>query len=122
LFLLFFQSGIRKHSGTSAWLLAFTYICGLVSRANSTNQNARFSTEAPFLQQLLSGKRNSRCAFSRFLSKPFPRLRFSSGRLAVLKNGLKYPMLWRFRVKAGQENERQTKLDLAKRLLSEYGN
>jgi hypothetical protein len=39
--------------------------------------------------------------------------------LAVLKNGLEYPLLWRFWVKTGQENEKQTKLDLAKQMLSE---
>ncbi|WP_243270061.1 transposase [Thermanaerosceptrum fracticalcis] len=39
--------------------------------------------------------------------------------LAVLKNGLEYPMLWRFWVKTGQENEKQTKLDLAKQMLAE---
>ncbi|MDI6881001.1 MAG: hypothetical protein QMC95_03265 [Desulfitobacteriaceae bacterium] len=39
--------------------------------------------------------------------------------LAVLKNGLEYPMLWRFWVKTGHENEKQTKLDLAKQMLSE---
>ncbi|QNB48249.1 transposase [Thermanaerosceptrum fracticalcis] len=39
--------------------------------------------------------------------------------LAVLKNGLEYPMLWRFWVKNGQENEKQTKLDLAKQMLAE---
>jgi len=36
-----------------AWLLAFAYICGLVNHANSANQNAKFSTEAPFLQRFL---------------------------------------------------------------------
>ncbi|WP_243270060.1 transposase [Thermanaerosceptrum fracticalcis] len=39
--------------------------------------------------------------------------------LAVLKNGLEYPMLWRFWVKTGQENEKQSKLDLAKQMLAE---
>ena len=173
--LLFSQSGIRKHSGTPAWLLAFAYICGLVNHASSANQNAKFSTETPFLQQLLSGGIISQSAFSRFLSKPFQWLRFSLGRLArlqenndsrltdgdiialddtkvehpygkkipflcwlfdssdkrhvwcinlvstlaVLKNGLEYPMLWRFWVKTDQENEKQTKLDLAKQMLSE---
>lgn len=173
--LLFSQSGISKHSGTPAWLLAFAYICGLVSHVSSTSQNAKFSTEAPFLQQLLSGEIITQCAFSRFLSKPFQWLRFSLGRLArlqehadsrltdgdiialddtkvehphgkkipflcwlfdssekrhvwcinlvstlaVLKNGLEYPMLWRFWVKTDQENEKQTKLDLAKQMLSE---
>lgn len=173
--LLFSQSGIRKHSGIPAWLLAFAYICGLVNHSSSANQNAKFSTEAPFLQQLLSGQIISQSAFSRFLSKPFQWLRFSLGRfarlqentdsrltdgdiialddtkiehphgkkipflcwlfdssdkrhvwcinlvstLAVLKNGLEYPMLWRFWVKNGQENEKQTKLDLAKQMLAE---
>jgi len=173
--LLFSQSGIRKHSGTPTWLLAFAYICGLVNHASSANQNAKFSTEAPFLQQLLSGEIISQSAFSRFLSKPFQWLRFSLGRiarlqenmdsrltdgdiidlddtkvehphgkkipflcwlfdssdkrhvwcinlvstLAVLKNGLEYPMLWRFWVKTDQENEKQTKLDLAKQMLKE---
>ena len=40
--------------------------------------------------------------------------------LAVLKNGLEYPMLWRFWVKKEQDNEKQTKLDLAKQMLSEF--
>ncbi|WP_243270074.1 transposase [Thermanaerosceptrum fracticalcis] len=170
--LLFSQSGIRKHSGIPAWLLAFAYICGLVNHSSSANQNAK---EAPFLQQLLSGQIISQSAFSRFLSKPFQWLRFSLGRfarlqentdsrltdgdiialddtkiehphgkkipflcwlfdssdkrhvwcinlvstLAILKNGLEYPMLWRFWVKTGQENEKQSKLDLAKQMLAE---
>lgn len=173
--LLFSQSGIRKHSGIPAWLLAFAYICGLVSHANSSNQNAKFSTEAPFLRQLLSGETISQSAFSRFFSKSFQWLRFSLGRLArlqentdtrltdgdiialddtkmehphgkkipflcwlfdssdkrhvwcinlvstlaVLNNGLEYPMLWRFWVKTSQEDEKQTKLDLAKQMLQE---
>ena len=155
--------------------MAFAYICGLVNNASSANQNAKFSTEAPFLQQLLSGRLISQSVFSRFLSKPFHWLKFSLGRLsrlqdrtetrltdgdiialddtkvehphgkkipflcwlfdssdkchvwcmnlvstlAVLKNGLEYPLLWRFWVKTGQENEKQTKLDLAKQMLSE---
>ena len=60
--LLFSQLGIRKHSGTSAWLLGFAYICGLIGKASSTNQNAKFSTDAPFLQQLLSGETISQSA------------------------------------------------------------
>jgi hypothetical protein len=83
--LLFSQSGIRKHSGIPAWLLAFAYICGLVNHSSSANQNAKFSTEAPFLQQLLSGQIISQSAFSRFLSKPFQWLRFSLGRFARLQ-------------------------------------
>ncbi|WP_165908329.1 hypothetical protein [Hydrogenispora ethanolica] len=34
--------------------------------------------------------------------------------LAVLQNGLEYPMLWRFWVKTDQKNEKQTKLELNK--------
>ena len=174
--LLFSQTGIRKHSGIPAWLLAFAYVCGLVDNAGSANKNAKFSADAPFLQQLLSGRMISQSAYSRFLSKPFQWLHFSLGRLArlqecsksrltdgdvialddtkvehphgkkipflcwlfdssdkrhvwcmnlvstmaVLKNGLEYPMLWRFWVKTDQENEKQTKLDLAKQMLSEF--
>jgi len=174
--LLFSQTGIIKHSGTPTWLLAFAYICGLVDNAGSANKNAKFSADAPFLLQLLSGRRITQCAFSRFLSKPFQWLKFSNGRLArmqehpesrltdgdvialddtkiehphgkkipflcwlfdssdkrhvwcmnlvstlaVLKNGLEYPMLWRFWVKTDQKNEKQTKLDLAKQMLLEF--
>ncbi len=173
--LLFSQTGIRKHSGVPTWLLAFAYICGLVSNASSANQNAKFSADAPFLKQLLSGQLISQSAFSRFLSKPFQWLQFSIGRisrlqertetrltdgdiialddtkiehpygkkipflcwlfdssdkrhvwcinlvstLAVLKNGLEYPMLWRFWVKKDQDNEKQTKLNLAIEMLKE---
>jgi hypothetical protein len=39
--------------------------------------------------------------------------------LAVLKNGLEYPMLWRLWIKKHQENDKQTKIDLAKQMLSE---
>ena len=173
--LLFTQTGIRKHSGVPTWLLAFAYICGLVSNASSANQNAKFSADAPFLKQLLSGQLISQSAFSRFLSKPFQWLQFSIGRisrlqertetrltdgdiialddtkiehpygkkipflcwlfdssdkrhvwcinlvstLAVLKNGLEYPMLWRFWVKKDQDNEKQTKLNLAMEMLKE---
>jgi len=69
--LLFSQTGIRKHSGVPTWLLAFAYICGLVHNSSSANQNAKFSADAPFLQQLLCGQLISQSAFSRFLSKPF---------------------------------------------------
>jgi len=171
--ILFSQTGIRKHSGIPAWLLAFAYVCGLVANVGSVNQNSSFSADAPLLQQLLAGKKVSQSAFSRFLSKPFEWLQFSLGRLsrlqnhkesrltdgdvialddtkiehphgnkipflcwlfdssdkhhvwcinlvstlAVLKNGLEYPMLWRIWVKAEQGNEKQTKLDLAKEML-----
>lgn len=83
--LLFSQTGIRKHSGIPAYLLAFAYLCGLVDNASSANKNAKFSTEAPFLQQLLSGQKITQCAFSRFLSKPFQWLQFSLGRLSRLQ-------------------------------------
>jgi len=173
--LLFSQSGIRKHSGLPAWILAFTYICGLIGRAGSANENAKFSEDAPFLRQLLYGKKITQSALSRFFSKPFSWFTFSLGRLArlqenpesrltdgdvlalddtkgehphgkkipflcwlfdssekrhvwcmnfvttlaVLKNGLEYPMLWRFWVKKGESNEKQTKLDLAKEMLTD---
>lgn len=39
--------------------------------------------------------------------------------LAVLQNGMEYPMLWRFWVKSDSTNEQQTKLDLAKQMLLE---
>ncbi|NLI92553.1 MAG: transposase [Peptococcaceae bacterium] len=39
--------------------------------------------------------------------------------LAVLRNGLEYPMLWRFWIKTDQKDEKQTKIDLAKQMLSE---
>ncbi|MDA8228169.1 MAG: hypothetical protein M0T74_10840 [Desulfitobacterium hafniense] len=70
--------------------MAFAYICGLISHSSSATQNAKFSTEAPFLQQLLSGEIITQCAFSRFSSKPFQWipfqwLKFSSDRLARLQ-------------------------------------
>jgi len=173
--MLFSQAGIRKHSGVPTWLLSFAYICGLVNNSSSANQNAKFSGNAPLLQQLLSGKLISQSAFSRFLGKPFQWLKFSFGRLsrlqehlesrltdgdivalddtkaehphgkkipflcwlfdssekrhvwcmnlvstlAVLKNGLEYPLLWRFWIKTDQDNEKQTKIDLAKQMLLE---
>ncbi len=40
--------------------------------------------------------------------------------LAVLKNGLEYPMSWRFWVKADDSNEKRTKLDLAKEMLADF--
>ena len=40
--------------------------------------------------------------------------------LDVMKNGLEYPMLWRFWVKADENNEKQTKLDLAKEMLLDF--
>jgi len=174
--LLFSQTGIRKHSGISSWLMAFSYICGLIANVGSVNKNAAYIAESPVLQQVLSGRVITQSAFSRFLSKPFNWLMFSLGRisrlqeraetrltdgdiialddtkikhphgiklpflcwlfdnsdkqhvwcmnlvstLAVLKNGLEYPMLWRFWVKKDQENEKQTKLDLAKLMLSDF--
>jgi hypothetical protein len=174
--LLFSQTGIRKHSGIATWLIAFSYICGLVANVGSVNRNAAYIGESPVLQQILSGNMITQSAFSRFLSKPFNWLKFSLGRLsrlqertetrltdgdiialddtkiehphgkklpflcwlfdssdkqhvwcmnlvstlAVLKNGLEYPVLWRFWVKKDQENEKQTKLDLAKQMLSDF--
>lgn len=173
--LLFSQSGIRKHAGIPAWIMAFAYVCGLIHNAPSVNKNAQYSEDAPFLQQLLAGQKISQCAFSRFLAKPFRWQQFSFGRLsrlqekidtqlqdgdiialddtkiehphgkkipflcwlfdssdkrhvwcmnlvstlAVLENGLEYPLLWRIWVKADQKNERQTKLDLARQMLAE---
>lgn len=174
--LLFSQTGIRKHSGIATWLMAFSYICGLIANLGSVNQNAAYVSKSPILQQILSEHVITQCAFSRFLSKPFKWMQFSLGRLsrlqertetklndgdiitlddtkiehphgkklpflcwlfdssdkkhvwcmnlvstlAVLKNGLEYPMLWRFWVKKDQENEKQTKLDLAKQMLSDF--
>lgn len=174
--LLFSQSGIRKHSGIAAWLLAFSYICGLVANVRSMNQNANYASEAPILKHLLDGQKITQSAFSRLLSKPFDWLKFSRGRLArlqerpesrltdgdiigvddtklehpygkklpflcwlfdssdkrhvwcmnlvstlaVLKNGLEYPMLWRFWVKHDDNNEKKTKLELAKQMLADF--
>lgn len=173
--LLFSQTGICKHSGLPAWLMGFSYICGLIYNVGSANKNAMFSADAPFLKQLL-GQKISQSAFSRFLAKPFKWLKFSLGRLsrlqeqeesrltegdvialddtkiehqhgkkipflcwlfdssdkrhvwcmnlvstfAVLKNGLEYPLLWRFWVKTEDDKEKQTKLDLAKIMLAEF--
>lgn len=83
--LLFLQTGIRKHSGISAWLLAFSYICGLVHNVQSVNKNAEFTADTPILQQVLAGKKVSQSAFSRFLGKPFDWLKFSQGRLSRLQ-------------------------------------
>lgn len=75
--LLFSQSGMRKHSGVPAWIMAFVYICGLIGKVGSTNQNASYSTDAPTLNQILKGKPITQSAFSRFLSKPFNWLAFT---------------------------------------------
>ena len=173
--LLFSQAGIRKHSGTPAWIMAFAYICGLIAKAGSANQNAAYSTDAPALQQILQGKPIAQSAFGRFLAKPFHWLTFTTKRilvlqensetrlsdgdiialddtkiehsygkkipflcwlfdssdkrhlwcmdlvttLAVLKNGLEYPLLWRIWVKSENQKEKQNKLELAKQMLSE---
>jgi len=173
--LLFSQSGIRKHSGLQSWLLAFSYICGLIKNVGSANKNAQMSKDSPFLQQLLSGKLVSQSAISRFLSKPFDWLKFSNGRLqrlqdreesrlddgdvialddskvvhpygkkipflcwlfdnsekryewcmnfvstlAVLNNGLEYPLLWRFWIKNKSVDETQSKIELARQMLAE---
>lgn len=53
--LLFSQSGIRKHSGISTWLLAFSYICGWIANVGSVNQNAKYASESP-----LDNYRNSK--------------------------------------------------------------
>jgi len=83
--LLFSQTGIRKHSGIATWLMAFSYICGLVANVGSVNQNAAFIGESPVLQQILSRNMITQSAFSRFLSKPFNWLKFSLGRLSRLQ-------------------------------------
>ena len=83
--LLFSQAGIRKHSGTPAWIMAFAYICGLIAKAGSANQNAAYSTDAPALQQILQGKPITQSAFSRFLAKPFHWLTFTTKRILVLQ-------------------------------------
>ncbi len=82
--LLFSQTGICKHSGLPAWLMGFAYICGLIYNVGSANRNAKFSADAPFLNQLL-GQKISQSAFSRFLSKPFKWHQFSLGRIARLQ-------------------------------------
>lgn len=173
--LLFSQTGISKHSGLPAWLMAFAYICGLINNVKSANKNASFSADAPFLRHLL-GQKVSQSALSRFLAKPFAWLQFSLGRVArlqekeesrliegdvialddtkiehrhgkkipflcwlfdssdkrhlwcmnlvstfaVLNNGLEYPLLWRFWVKTENIKEKQTKLELAKKMLTAF--
>jgi len=173
--LLFSQAGIRKHAGVPAWIMTFAYICGLIGKVDSTNQNAVYSTDAPALKQMLQGKPITQSAFSRFLSKPFRWLDFAVKRiyalqeksdtsltdgdiialddtkiehpygkkipflcwlfdssdkrhvwcmnlvttLAVLKNGLEYPLLWRIWVKTENQDQKQTKLELAKKMLSQ---
>lgn len=82
--LLFSQTGISKHSGLPAWLMAFAYICGLINNVKSANKNASFSADAPFLRHLL-GQKVSQSALSRFLAKPFAWLQFSLGRVARLQ-------------------------------------
>ncbi len=174
--LLFSQTGIRKHSGMAAWLIAFSYVCGLVANVGSVNRSAAYISGSPVLQQVLSGKVITQSTLSRFLSKSFNWLSFSVGRLsrfqecaetrltdgdiialddtkiehphgkklpflcwlfdssdkqhvwcmnlvstlAVLKNGLEYPLLWRFWIKNEPENMKQTKLDLAKQMLQDF--
>lgn len=39
---------------------------------------------------------------------------------AVLNNGLEYPLLWRFWVKTENVKEKQTKLELAKKMLTAF--
>ncbi|WP_034142980.1 transposase [Desulfosporosinus sp. BICA1-9] len=173
--LLFSQSGIRKHSGISAWPLAFAYLCGLINHSDSVSQNAKFSPKHPFYDRffpersspkvplvdffpsLFSGSGFPWAGFDRLQENSDSRLTdgdiialddtkvehphgkkilflcwlFDSSdkrhvwsinlvsTLAALKNGLEYPMLWRFWVKASQENEKQSKLDLSKQMLLE---
>ncbi|MGI6726985.1 MAG: hypothetical protein ACOX4P_00270 [Anaerovoracaceae bacterium] len=71
LYLLFSQTGILKHSGIAPWLMAFSYVCGLIANVGSVNKNAAYVAESPVLQQVLSGRVITQSSFSRFLSKPF---------------------------------------------------
>ena len=80
--LLFSQTGIRKHSGMAAWLIAFSYVCGLVANVGSVNRSAAYISGSPVLQQVLSGKVITQSTLSRFLSKSFNWLSFSVGRLS----------------------------------------
>jgi len=171
--LLFLQTGFQKHSGISAWLMAFAYICGLIAKKTSVNQNAEFSSDSPVLGLLLKGKTVTQPAFSRFLSKPYQWIKFSLARvsslqehpetaltdgdiialddtkvahpfgkklpflcwlfdysnkthvwcmnlvstLAVCKNGLEYPLFWRFWIKTDDQDVKKSKLELAKQML-----
>lgn len=83
--LLFLQTGFQKHSGISAWLMAFAYICGLIAQRTSVNQNAEFSSDSPVLGFLLKGKTISQSAFSRFFSKPYQWLKLSLARVSSLQ-------------------------------------
>lgn len=40
--------------------------------------------------------------------------------LAILQNGLQYPMLWRFWVKTDREDQKQSKLELAQKMLLDF--
>jgi hypothetical protein len=42
--------------------------------------------------------------------------------LAVLKNGLEYPLFWRFWVKQTEEDSKKSKLELSKQMLQDVRN
>ncbi|KAF0193731.1 MAG: Transposase DDE domain protein [Bacillota bacterium] len=141
--LLFSQTGIRKHSGIASWILAFAYICGLIGRVGSANENAKFSADAPFLHvpwlkfslgrlSRLQERTESRLTDGDIIVLDDTKVEHPHGKmipflcwlfdssekrhvwcmnlvstLAVVKNGLEYPMLWRFWVKADENNARK---------------
>jgi hypothetical protein len=176
--LIFSQCGFQKHAGIPAWLMSFVYICGIIAKKTSVNQNAQFSSDSPILNYLLKGKTVTQSAFSRFFSAPYQWLKLSVARvsrlqetedtklsdgdvialddtkivhpfgkklpflcwlfdysnkshvwcmnivstLAVLKNGLEYPLFWRFWVKQTEEDSKKSKLELSKQMLQDVRN
>jgi hypothetical protein len=51
--LIFSQCGFQKHAGIPAWLMSFVYICGIIAKKTSVNQNAQFSSDSPHPQLLV---------------------------------------------------------------------
>jgi hypothetical protein len=83
--LIFSQCGFQKHAGIPAWLMSFVYICGIIAKKTSVNQNAQFSSDSPILNYLLKGKTVTQSAFSRFFSAPYQWLKLSVARVSRLQ-------------------------------------
>lgn len=171
--LLYMQ--LDKHSGVPPWILAFVYVCGLLSNVLSVNGIHKVFADSPVLKAITGFTTITQCALSRFaaraadwlnmsfkrmkifLTHPMTRLEahdviaiddtkiahpfgklmpfvcwlFDSSQkidvfcmnlvtsLVVKANGLEFPLSWRFWRKTGDTDQKKSKIELVKQMLSQ---
>ena len=173
--LLLTQCGINKHSGISAWIIAFAYVVGLVRGCGSVLSIAKHACEDKILKPMFGDIEVAQYTMSRFFTKNFDWSKFSIKRferlqhesdtalsdgyvialddtkaahpygkkipflcwlfdssekvnvwcmnivatIAVLKNGLEYPIFHRiWRTEAGKD-EKKSKIELSMQMLED---